>query len=493
MPQVYPCSHRAANHCSPFTKRHDEGKELAVPEIRVYGEKIPGIRDRVVKWVKEGQPISLEDLPTSEYYDGKEFANKPAVDLTKFVKFGGSYEDNNVRALISAILPDGAAVTGYPTENTETQDNLPDGLGDMVQQLENECEPVIDKWNSTYANVELEARYEDDGADGAYAIVTGEYLFQIPLEEVGSVPNYKHHEWITDELNQFDLSGAMQRRHERSRRTGGYQGYGAREEHIETFTYYGGMTTQTDSSGERYLVIKFRLNMEAFDDNGNGYFTDADSLEDACVAINEMDDKEETITHIVKQYLKREGFISGGVYMQLARDIEDGDFESYEWDVETDGEYDESYESTAQYTYHYDYTEAPFKFNPEVLKKILDSREYRTQLRSNLLDSPRKGLGSDYYLDIDSFGTDVVGDYVRVFIRFKITADDPNERVELFKELVTGTMDDEENLTVVFNKTLAQINAQRTSGQWTEPDEDIKENKVRKGDYISNWRTFITS
>ena len=128
-----------------------------------------------------------------------------------------------------------------------------------------------------------------------------------------------------------------------------------------------------------------------------------------------------------------------------------------------------------------------------MLKKILDSREYRTQLRSNLLDSPRRGLGSDYYLDIDSFGTDVVGDYVRVFIRFKITSDDPDERVELFKELVTGTMDDEDNLTVVFNKTLAQINAQRTSGQWTEPDEDIKENKVRKGDYMSNWRTFITN
>ena len=58
---------------------------------------------------------------------------------------------------------------------------------------------------------------------------------------------------------------------------------------------------------------------------------------------------------------------------------------------------------------------------------------------------------------------------------------------------MTGTMDDEDNLTAVFNKTLAQINAQRTSGQWTEPDEDIKENKVRKGDYMSNWRSFITS
>ena len=38
----------------------------------------------------------------------------------------------------------------------------------------------------------------------------------------------------------------------------------------------------------------------------------------------------------------------------------------------------------------------------------------------------------------------------------------PMRRVELFKDLVEGEMDDEDNLTVVFNKTLAQIKATST-------------------------------
>lgn len=455
-----------------------EGTELAVPEIRVYGSKIPGIRDRLIRWVKEGQPISIDDLP-------KNADRGNAVDLDRFVKFGGSYEDNNIRAIIGSILPIDASISGQPMENTATQDKLPDSLGNPVAQLEAELWPIYDKWQSTYANIELEVEYEDDGADGAYAAVTATYTCQIPIDQVQSVPGYQHHEYIVDELNQFDLSGAMARQDKSRQRSYGY----SRVEHVDTFNGRGRITTLGGAS-QGYLVIELGCNMEAFDDNGNGYFTNAEEFEDACVYLNEMDDKEETITSIIMTHLKREGFLPGSEYMQLAMDIENREIDSYEWDVETDGDYEESYESYAGYTHHYDYESGPFKSNPEVLEKLLNSREYRIMLRQYILATPKNRVGTEYNLTIDTAGTQVVANYVRHYIRFKITADDPSESIELFKELVTGEMDDEENLNVPHNKALANIMKQAQSGQY---GDDVKEVKVRKGDYMSSWRNFIAN
>ena len=46
--------------------------------------------------------------------------------------------------------------------------------------------------------------------------------------------------------------------------------------------------------------------------------------------------------------------MQGGEYLNLAINIEDGGLTSYEWDLETDGEYTESYESMASYSFDYD-------------------------------------------------------------------------------------------------------------------------------------------
>ena len=243
------------------------------------------------------------------------------------------------------------------------------------------------------------------------------------------------------------------------------------------------------------LKVSLNLNMEAFDDNGNGWFSTADEFDEACILINEFDDKSDAIEAEIMRYLKREGFAAGGAYMQLQREIDDGDIDSLEWDVETDGEYEDSYESYAQYTHHYDYETGPFKSNPEVLEKLLNSREYRILLRQYILAEPKSELGTEYNLTIDGANTQVVGNYVRHYIRFKITADDPSESVELFKELVTGEMDDEDNLNVVHNKALANIMQQSQSGQWGDDVQErlIKESKDETTRHVNRWREFIRS
>jgi hypothetical protein len=63
--------------------------------------------------------------------------------------------------------------------------------------------------------------------------------------------------------------------------------------------------------------------------------------------------------------------------------------------------------------------------------------------------------------------------------------------VTLFKELVEGDMDDEDNLTIMFNKTLAQLKTAMGSGVWPEEEgpatADINENLVK------SWRQFYSS
>ena len=459
------------------------GTEIAVPERRVYGAKMPGIRNRVLSWVNDTYAEDMKNVPMK---DG-------AVDMGRFIKLGGSYEDNGINSLIAAMLPDGTDIVGRPIQDSETENSLPDDLGgDPVRALENEISDIEDKWQSTYANIGMEVRVEDDHGGGAYATIDADYIVDIPMSNgIEAVPGYQHVEWLASHLNEMDWSGANSRQYERY---GSSYGTPRNIQHIDTFTGHGSFHT-VGGGTQMSLKVSLNLNMEAFDDNGNGWFSTADEFDEACILINEFDDKSDAIEAEIMRYLKREGFAAGGAYMQLQREIDDGDIDSLEWDVETDGEYEDSYESYAQYTHHYDYETGPFKSNPEVLEKLLNSREYRILLRQYILAEPKSELGTEYNLTIDGANTQVVGNYVRHYIRFKITADDPSESVELFKELVTGEMDDEDNLNVVHNKALANIMQQSQSGQWGDDVQErlIKESKDETTRHVNRWREFIRS
>jgi hypothetical protein len=116
------------------------------------------------------------------------------------------------------------------------------------------------------------------------------------------------------------------------------------------------------------------------------------------------------------------------------------------------------------------------------LLKLLGSRDYKIGLRNNLLELPRKEVETEYYLQMDIQAIkDAAGD-ARVTAIFLINADEPDKMAELFRDLVGGDMDDEDNLAVVFNKTLAQIKAQADTGQW---GDDVSESLVRR------WRVFL--
>ena len=180
--------------------------------------------------------------------------------------------------------------------------------------------------------------------------------------------------------------------------------------------------------------------------------------------------------------------MQGGKYMNFAIDVENGDISSYEWDVETDGDYEDSYETYASYSF--DYELENFKsFNEDVLKDILNSRDYKIQLRRNLLQQPQQVLNTDSFLSMKAFANKYVEGELRVTVTFSVSRDEPDEMVTLFRELIDGDMDDEDNLTVVFNKTLAQIATTINSGQW--PEQESPATQGLNEHLVKTWKQFL--
>jgi hypothetical protein len=193
--------------------------------------------------------------------------------------------------------------------------------------------------------------------------------------------------------------------------------------------------------------------------------------------LNKIDDVREGLKAVLSNLFKRQGWLQGGAYMQLAMDIENDELTSYEWDLRTDGEYDDSYESTATVTHDFDPEE--LNINPEVLLGILEDREFRLLVRTQFLHALQKTTGIDFHLDIDQTNVTNIGGTLRYSFAFQVTADDPTDRVNLFRALVEE-IDDEDDIAARFEKAMAHtLNNMKPVGYRKNLDENKK--------YDANW------
>ena len=234
-------------------------------------------------------------------------------------------------------------------------------------------------------------------------------------------------------------------------------------------------------------IIKWEcnINIEHPTLGGSTYLALPEEYQEMCEKIDlQMDDRRDGFREILSNYFRREGYMQGGEYMNLAVNIENGDVTSYEWDLDTDGDYDDSYESIA--TYSFDYDPEQLNITLPVLMQLLDSREFRIQIRRNLLALPQRNVDTEYFLQMNMSVIEVAGE-ARTTVTFAINRDEPGEMVALFQELIEGDMDDEDELRRVFMRTLAQIRQQ--AGQFPELDspatQGISENLVK------TWKHFL--
>jgi hypothetical protein len=203
-----------------------------------------------------------------------------------------------------------------------------------------------------------------------------------------------------------------------------------------------------------------------------------DEYQEALQKIDSLiDDRRDAFEAILIEYFRREGQMEGGAYVNLAMQIEDRELTSYEWDLETDGEYTESYESTASHTFYYDPEE--FGVSLDVLKQITDSRDFRIELRKQMLEEPRKAENTQYYLQMNATTVEQGGE-IKFTTVFSINLDEPDIMAGLFRELVEGDMDDEDNLNVVYRRVMAQaVKARQPASMQT--NESL----------VSNWKDYL--
>ena len=435
-------------------KRWDEGVEVALPEKRVYGANIPGFVDRVIAWARENQLEVIENMPKE---DGK-------IDLDNFWIFGGSYEDTahaaGRRALMSKLLgiDHSNDFTGDMHQDTATEDTLDhNAISGMAGRWEEEVANIMTDWNERYAILNVDADVEDDGDGGLY--IGARAVARIPISKddfvktPNSYPTAMHaFDYITQIFGDIFLVD-------------------------NAFINYEGNN----------LIFGCDLNLEHPEIGESALMYDPDSFNEFCRVLDvNIDDKHDAFTAYITEFLKQEGWLQGAAYVQLVNDIDNKDLSSYEWDVRTDGEYaTDSYESTASTSHDFDPEE--LGVNPKVLEDILNSTGWRVMIRQELLKPAKDELGTDYNVDlngtsVDISGSEHVGYLVQYNIEFIVNQDTPDEIIELFKELVTGDMDDSDRLSNIFNWAMKQaLNARLPAGQQKNLDEHL----------VKTWKGFL--
>ena len=445
-----------------------EGKELAVPEKATYGLKIPGLINTVTKWAREKQDDLFEKLPRK---DGK-------INLDNFEIYGGSYEDT-ADAVGREILM--MNLTGLQSDefigdvkqNKETEDDLPpEMIGDVEKMLKNTCEAVAREWNPKYASCEVDFYVRTHDHNEWFIIPEGKLMLRWPLDEWTQLPNVVVGQDIADYLNQsyFDPevpSGDLF--------------------NVETGAIYRGGPENNEG-----IIFRCEFNNKLVPSmNGETTVFDADGFIHFCKGVDQLDDRRDTFQALVEQFAKQEGYFEGHAYISLAQKIENSEIDSYEWDVEYDKEhYTESYEAWA--TISYDFDPEDLGVEPRILFDLVDRREFALRLRGFLTGAAREETGGEYWLSIRDKSAVDSGGEVRYSITFKVDADTPDDLVAQFYELITGDMDDEDEIAKAFMGALRE-EAAKNGVKLNGPGPAAE--KVRDFDALKDlgevWRRFI--
>jgi len=449
-------------------EEEEYGKELAVPENFVYGLKVPGLISTVTSWARQKQEGVFDKLPKK---DGK-------INLDNFEIYGGSYEDTQgyggrKKLLSNLINLPVEYFMGQVRQNQETeQDMPPEWVGDVEALLKRDCAEVREKWNSgMYANCKVDFYVRDDSGEGDwYVIPEGKIMLTWDISEWKQLPNVVKGQDIADYLNQYyyDPEGAS----------------GDLFDDDKGAIYRGGTEEHPEIVWRCEFNNKLVPNM-----GGQKIVFDADGFEHFCEGINQLDNKRDMFIALVEQYAKEQGWLEGHAYISLAQKIENKEIGAYEWDVEYDKEhYTESYEAWA--TVSYDFDPEELGIEPRILFDLVDRREFALRLRGYLTAQAREETGGEYWLSIRNKSAVEVGGEVRYSITFHVNADTPDDLVAQFYELVTGDMDDEDEIAKAFMGALRE-EAYNNGVKLGQPPAE----KQRNFDDLKNlgevWRRFI--
>lgn len=172
----------------------DDGTDYAIPETRVYGNKISGFLDSVKKFIKTKQKLSKSSEDVINQFQKK-----------KIIKRGGSYSDSSDSDLFNDYF-DTNVLFGSLRHSEEDSE---DSAHNRADQFEEELSEMKGRHTYEYSYVDYDVQADDDNvyyyAYGSSSIDLSEYS----LEEL-DFPDYDSEDFEY----YFDLSSAASVKHD---------------------------------------------------------------------------------------------------------------------------------------------------------------------------------------------------------------------------------------------------------------------------------------
>jgi len=418
-------------------KESGPGVELAVPEMdlgHLYGTRIPEFAPWLLNWAQQNQTEALRGAPRSSDHPFSQHGDEPwewgTLDLSQFVKFGGSYEDTPIKKLITRLYGPKMPSVGHPVQDRTTEDNLDVDIVDTtVEDYQVECNRIADKWNHDYADCFVEADVYDDGGGGAGINIKAEMWVYWPLDEWRKLPNPIDGQYAADELQDagwswIDDSGAgIWRR-------------------------------------DKQVVLKIQVNPEGVLGFDKEWASDPEDFENFCVELNKIDDERASVKAQLERYFLREGDLKGSVLQQWGMEVMNEEIDVAPWKIEAEEGYEREIQSVTA-------TISPIvqlgDISREVADNILGSWEFWVHIRTFLAAPAQEKLAMKYYPDSEHDVADSSDTAIETKFKFIADESDPDEQVEVMKAILES-WDDEDELTEMVNNTFQQFARQIAQG-----------------------------
>ena len=410
-----------------------QGTEIAVPERRMYPHGLPGFVERIIKWAREEQQDVMAGVPSEG----------DALNMGRFIKFGGSYEDNDAGLLLADLFANQfSQFEGLPLQDTDTEDELENTLAlDMVKAEQNEIDRIEARYNKSFQYMRVNgSAWEDDDSVGID--LEARMRFEWPVSEWKSLPDRSAMRYCVEELKD--------------------SGMALREiEGASTSDYLiSGRSTIIRIGDE--IIAHIPINPEIFsgpEEYGAYISFGSEGFANFCESLRGFDNMTAAaIKQYVDTYFKREGNIEGGGMITFGRDIENGEYRWTEWETEVSGdEYDGYDEISAEMTVSIPNLPAGRLVEDWSAWIMEHSRDINIELRRRIMAGPREAIETEYYIPSKIVYAKTMREGEEVYVRWRLELfyDSMDEAVALLKEIIEEVT--EEELTETLESIIKQL------------------------------------
>ena len=406
--------------------------QLASVERRVYGTQIPGIQERLIKWLREVQQKEMENAPRA----GRDGWSS-VLNLEKLVQFGGTQNDTPMSMQLQDLFGDLISGTeGYVRQDSETEDELDSELllGGLIQRYQTECDTITEDYNRKYRSTFVEGTAVDDGGGGVYITCQATLLMWWDDEDFVKMPGVDVISHGLQELEPWGMNWADDK--------------------------YPYVIQKMNDGRWKLPITVIPEKLVGFD--GQEYAYDPDSYEQFCDVVDvEVDDKYNAVEQMLNTFFKREGYMAGGAAMALGREVMNDEMDLYHWEAEVEEGYEPDEIEFVQFTAHPEVWYKDLGASEEQAMQIMNDRIFWLEIRRRMAVPAFAATGGAMYpqmpLDMDLFGIHgTEGESQELNLYFSIHGEDPDEQVNVLKELV-NIWDDQGDIDKVVSEVFRDI------------------------------------